>query len=98
MITLIIIGLIATLLMIWLIFLLKPKPQKSKKKSGNKKKKLVIKKSPANPKVIERKEKLEKFIMMNPNYSTKLLRNWLNEGGKNILALFLSCSMCLSIF
>lgn len=68
-------------LTVWLFFLLKPK-KKKKKKKGDEKKKPEKKEPPRAPEDIERQEKLDEFVMMNPKYATELVRSWLNQNRK----------------
>lgn len=80
--TLIIIALLAIGLIVWLVFLLKPKPKKNKKKSADQKKKPQKKEPPRSPEDIELAKKMDEFVGMNPKYATELVRSWLNQTRK----------------
>ncbi len=80
MVTLIVIGLATIGLGAWLFFLLKPKPKK--KKTEDKKKEVKKTEPPRAPEEIERQEKLDEFVTMNPKYATELVRSWLNQKRK----------------
>ena len=82
MATLIIIALVVIGLIVWLVFLLKPKPKKTKKKSEDQTKKPKKKEPPRAPEDIELAEKMDEFVAMNPKYTTELVRSWLNQARK----------------
>jgi hypothetical protein len=80
--TLILITLLVVGLIVWLVFLLKPKPKKNKKKSEHQKKEPKKKEPPRDPKDVELAEKMDEFVVMNPKYATELVRSWLNQTRK----------------
>ncbi len=82
MTTLIIIAVLTVGLIVWLIFLLKPKTKKSKKKPNDQKKKPQKKEPPRSPEAIELAEKMDEFVGMNPKFTTELVRGWLNQTRK----------------
>jgi len=82
MTTLVVIALLAVGLIVWLVFLLKPKPKKNKKKSDDQKKEPKKKEPQRSLEAIELAEKMDEFVGMNPKYTTELVRSWLNQTRK----------------
>jgi flagellar biosynthesis/type III secretory pathway M-ring protein FliF/YscJ len=87
MTTLIIIALFVVGLIVWLVFLLKPKTKRNKKKSEDqkkepKKKEPRKKELPRDPEDAELAKKMDEFVVMNPKYTTELVRSWLNQTRK----------------
>jgi hypothetical protein len=81
-ITLILIALFVVGLIVWLVFLLKPKAKKNKKKSEHQKKEPKKKELPRDPKDVELAKKMDEFVVMNPKYTTELVSSWLNQSRK----------------
>jgi type VI protein secretion system component VasK len=80
--TLIIIALLVAGLIVWLVFLLKPKTKKNKKKPEDQKKEPKKKEPPRAPEDVELAKKMDEFVVMNPKYTTELVRGWLNQTRK----------------